>query len=105
AICSTWRSGERGFHPRYTSSIMRFASPIAAAILFSITPASLPGQMEGGFDTSHLQTIQPRLQALVDKQIIPGSVALVARHRKVAFREAVGWSDIENKKPMQVNSI
>lgn len=58
-----------------------------------------------GLDAGRLQTIRPRLQALVDDQTIPGAVALVARHGKVALVEAVGWRDVENKKPMQANSI
>ena len=58
-----------------------------------------------GLDSSRLATIRPRLQALVDDQTIPGAVALVARHGKVSLLEAVGWRDIENKKPMQNDSI
>jgi CubicO group peptidase (beta-lactamase class C family) len=58
-----------------------------------------------GLDAARLQMIRPRLQALVDNQSIPGAVALVARHGKVALTEAVGWRDIENKKPMQTDSI
>ncbi len=58
-----------------------------------------------GLDASRLHMIGPRLQDLVDKQTIPGAVALVARHGKVALTEAVGWRDVENKKPMQTDSI
>jgi CubicO group peptidase (beta-lactamase class C family) len=36
---------------------------------------------------------------------MPGAVALVARHGKIALLEAVGWRDVENKKPMQTDSI
>jgi CubicO group peptidase (beta-lactamase class C family) len=73
--------------------------------MFSAAPSAVPGQTKGRFDTSRLQTIRPRLQALVDNQMIPGAVALVARHGEVALVEAVGWRDIENKKPMQADSI
>lgn len=59
----------------------------------------------GGLDASRLHLIRPRLQELVDSQTIPGAVALVARHGKVALAEAVGWRDVENKKPMQTDSI
>jgi CubicO group peptidase (beta-lactamase class C family) len=58
-----------------------------------------------GLDAARLKTIRPRLQALVDNQTIPGAVALVARHGKVGLIEAVGWRDIESKKPMEANSI
>jgi len=58
-----------------------------------------------GLNAARLQMIRPRLQALVDSQTIPGAVALVARHGKVALTEAVGWRDVENRKPMQNDSI
>ena len=58
-----------------------------------------------GLDAARLETIRPRLQALVDSQTIPGAVALVARHGKVALTEAVGWRDVENQRPMQTDSI
>src|SRR6476620_9625099 len=69
----------------------------------SISLAQIPSG--SALDSARLQTIRPRLQALVDNQTIPGAVALVARHGKVALLEAVGWRDIENKKPMQADSI
>jgi len=68
-----------------------------------VLAAQTPGG--SGLDSARLQTIRPRLQALVDNQTIPGAVALVARHGKVALLEAAGWRDIANKKPMQTDSI
>src|SRR5690242_7473493 len=58
-----------------------------------------------GLDAARLETIRPRLQALADNQTIPGAVALVARHGKLALLDAVGWRDLEGKKPMQTDSI
>jgi CubicO group peptidase (beta-lactamase class C family) len=58
-----------------------------------------------GLDPQRLAAIKPRLQALVDNQTIPGAVALVARHGKVALLEAAGWRDFENRRPMQTDSI
>jgi CubicO group peptidase (beta-lactamase class C family) len=84
---------------------MRFPNLVFILLLaaqstpFAQTP---PGN---GLDSARLQTIRPRLQALVDNQTIPGAVALVARHGKVALLDAVGWRDIESKKPMQTDSI
>ena len=60
---------------------------------------------EDGLDHARLETIRPRLEALVNNGQIPGAVALVARHGKIALVEAVGWRDIENKKPMAADSI
>ncbi len=72
---------------------------VCAALAAAQTPAG------SGLDPERLQTIRPRLQALVDQGSIPGAVALVARHGKIALTEAAGWRDVENKKPMQVDSI
>jgi len=71
----------------------------AQSTLFAQTPSG------SGLDAARLQTIRPRLQALVDNQTIPGAVALVTRHGKLALLDAVGWRDIEGKKPMQADSI
>jgi len=70
-----------------------------AALTAAQTPAG------SGLDPERLQAIHPRLQTLVDQGSIPGAVALVARHGKVALLEAAGWRDVENKKPMQTDSI
>ena len=58
-----------------------------------------------GLDPERLKLIRPRLQELVEKETIPGAVALVARHGKVATLEAAGWRDVEGKKPMTTDSI
>ena len=41
----------------------------------------------------------------MERQTIPGAVALVARHGKVATLEAEGWRDVEGRKPMATDSI
>jgi len=58
-----------------------------------------------GLDSERLKLIRPRLQELVEKQTIPGAVALVARHGKIATLEAAGWRDMEGRKPMTTDSI
>src|SRR5277367_4889863 len=58
-----------------------------------------------GLDAEKLQSIKPRLQELVDKQVIPGAVYLVARHGKIAAFDAVGLADIENNKPMRKDTL
>ena len=58
-----------------------------------------------GLNPEKLSLIRPRLQELVDKQTIPGAVALVARHGEIAALEAVGFRDVENGKPMATDSI
>ena len=68
---------------------------------FLAEPAAVPQ----GLDAERLKMIKPRLQELVDRQAIPGAVALVARHGKVGLLEAAGWRDVEGKKPMTTDSI
>src|SRR6516165_1886780 len=58
-----------------------------------------------GLNADRLKLIRPRLQELVENQTIPGAVALVARHGKVATLEAAGWRDVEGRKPMTTDSI
>ena len=67
---------------------------------------SLPAfSQTSGLDAERLKLIHPRLQELVERQTIPGAVALVARHGKVGTLEAEGWRDVEGRKPMATDSI
>lgn len=56
-------------------------------------------------DPVALQRIPKRMQELVDQGILSGTVTLVQRHGTVASLEAVGWADIEAKKPMRADTI
>lgn len=58
-----------------------------------------------GMDAARLQIIHTRLEELVRNQTIPGAVALVARHGKVVYLDAVGDADRENHRPMRADSI
>jgi CubicO group peptidase (beta-lactamase class C family) len=58
-----------------------------------------------GLDLGELLQIKPRLQELVDKDVIPGAVYLVARHGKIGIFDAVGLADIENNKPMRKDTL
>lgn len=84
---------------------MRFSNLVFIALLAAQSTPFAQTPSGSGLDPARLQTIRPRLQALVDNQTIPGAVALVARHGQVALLDAVGWRDIEGKKPMQTDSI
>ena len=48
-----------------------------------------------GMSSQRLQRIRDALQADIDKGVVPGAVALVARHGKIAFLEALGYRDRE----------
>ncbi len=58
-----------------------------------------------GMDPAVLQRIPKRMQELVDAGVLSGTVTLVQRHGAVASLEAVGWADIEAKKPMKTDTI
>lgn len=58
-----------------------------------------------GTDPAVLQRIPKRMQELVDAGVLSGAVTLVQRHGAVASLEAVGWADIEAKKPMKPDTI
>jgi CubicO group peptidase (beta-lactamase class C family) len=75
-------------------------------LFVTLAAAALPVSAQTpGLNAERLKLIRPRLQELVDRQEIPGAVALVARHGEVAALEAVGWRDVENRKPMTADSI
>ena len=74
--------------------------------LFLLALFVIPASTQtAGLDAGRLKLIRTRLDALVENQTIPGAVALVARHGKVATLEAAGWRDVEARKPMTTDSI
>ena len=58
-----------------------------------------------GLSSSRLEQINTVLRAKVDAGEIPGYVALVARHGKIAFFDSYGAQDPSTKKPMARDSI
>jgi CubicO group peptidase (beta-lactamase class C family) len=56
-------------------------------------------------DSAQLAKIAGRMKELVDQQRIAGTVTLFAEKGELVHFEAVGWQDIENKKPMRKDSI
>ena len=58
-----------------------------------------------GLSSERLERINEVLHAKVDAGEIPGYVALVARHGKVAYFEAYGIQDPTKKTPMATDSI
>ena len=60
---------------------------------------------KAGMDAERLARIPARMKAFVDRGSIAGAVTLVARHGTVAGIDAVGYLDLESKKPMRTDSI
>ncbi|MGH9720464.1 MAG: serine hydrolase domain-containing protein [Bryobacteraceae bacterium] len=49
--------------------------------------------------------ITPRLQSFVDRGAISGAVALASHKGEIAYFDAVGFQDLETRKPMRKDSI
>ena len=83
----------------------------ACLLLFCITTAAfgqgLPTATpeEVGVSAERLERIRPMLQGYVDKENLPGFLTVVARHGKIVHFETVGMRDIENKKPIEPDTI
>ncbi len=84
--------------------------PVRAAVLFlaahgfaAAPPA--PDPARAGMDAAQLARIAPVLQEFVERGQMSGAVTLVMRQGALAHFEAVGWQDIEAKKPMQKDTI
>lgn len=76
-----------------------------ALLLLAPLLAAPPDARKAGLDPERLALIPVRMQASVDQARISGAVTLVARHGVVASLDAVGYLDLENKRPMRTDSI
>lgn len=56
-------------------------------------------------DAAKLAAIRPRMQQFVDQGEVAGAVTLVGRHDRIVSLEAVGFQDLEAKRPMRTDSI
>ena len=68
-------------------------------------PNATPDPDGAGFDAGRLQHLSSVLRADTDGAIIPGAVALVMRHGRVAYCEAFGLADTSTARPMQRDAI
>lgn len=60
---------------------------------------------QSGMDPAALARIKPRMQQYVDRGYVAGAVTLIQRRGAPAHLEAVGYQDVEAKKPMRTDSI
>jgi CubicO group peptidase (beta-lactamase class C family) len=58
-----------------------------------------------GVKAERLKRIDALLQEYADKGWIPGAVALVAQDGKIIYHKAIGYNDVESKKPLQKEAI
>jgi CubicO group peptidase (beta-lactamase class C family) len=93
--------------------LMRFGriicmSAIATCIAFSSFAQGLPKANKPedvGFSSERLKRVTYAFQSEVDKGAIPGAVVLIARNGKIAYLEAFGFQNRENKEPMKTDAI
>ena len=82
----------------------RFLSFFLTLPLLAVSaPAADP--LGAGLDPHRLSRIPKRMQEFVDQGTVAGVVTLVARRGKVGALDAVGYTDIETKKPMATDAI
>lgn len=60
---------------------------------------------KAAMDSGRLARIPERMKSYTDRGEVAGVVTLVARRGVVAALDAVGWADVENRKPMRTDSI
>ncbi len=83
-------------------------SAIATCIAFSSLAQGLPKANKPedvGFSSERLKRVTDAFQSEVDKGAIPGAVVLIARNGKIAYLEAFGFQNRENKEPMKTDAI
>lgn len=70
------------------------------------SPALTPASPESvGMSSQRLARIDAMLQEKIDKGVIPGAVALVARNGKIVYHKAFGTSDTPAGKKMETDDI
>ena len=84
---------------------MRHRNSRAIASLFVLALALPAIGADPSLDPAKLKLIPKRVQEFVDRGEISGAVSLAARHGHIAALDAVGFADIENKKPMRTDTI
>lgn len=84
--------------------LLLILSPIPAADPIPSNPPTASPE-EVGLSTSRLTHIRTVMNRHVAEKQIPGAIALVARHGKIAYQEAYGMADIEAGRPMQLDTI
>jgi CubicO group peptidase (beta-lactamase class C family) len=60
---------------------------------------------KAGMDAERLAKIPARMKTFVEHGAIAGAVMLIERHGVVASLDAVGYQDLESKRPMRADSI
>jgi CubicO group peptidase (beta-lactamase class C family) len=90
---------------------MNHLRPLLATLILVVVSAARGGELPAaapdsvGLSAAKLDRLRPELQKLVDDGRVPGGVAVVARHGRVAYVTAFGYRNIEKHIPMTEDSI
>jgi CubicO group peptidase (beta-lactamase class C family) len=81
-------------------------STLASLIIFS-SPVAAQNQniSTSGMDQERLARIPIQLKSFVKQGVMAGAVTLIARRGKVVSLEAIGYQNLESKKPMRADTI
>ena len=91
-------------------SRIRFAALVAVVVVLVPQLLSAQGLLRAapedvGLSSERLARLTAALQDHVDEGRLPGAVALVARHGRIAYLEAVGYRDRESNAPLTTDAI
>jgi CubicO group peptidase (beta-lactamase class C family) len=79
---------------------------LASLIIFlGSAAAQSPNLSKSGMDQERLARIPVRLKSFVEQGTMAGAATLIARSGKVVSLEAIGYQDLESKKPMRADTI
>ncbi len=81
-----------------SSASLRAAAPDQSAFARA-TPESV------GLSASDVQAIAARARELAEDEDTVGAEIMIVKNRKIVLHEAFGWRDIEDRQPMQRNTI
>lgn len=76
-----------------------FAQKSTSLVLQEVKPE------KAGMSAERLQRLDRVLQEYVDKNYVPGAVALIARNGKIVYYKSVGYSDVEAKDNLKRDDI
>jgi CubicO group peptidase (beta-lactamase class C family) len=89
-------------------AIAAMSLPLTA--LFAVQSALAQGLPLGdpemlGISPERLERVDAMIESAVEDETISGAVALIARRGRVAYLEAIGMADIDDREPMQIDTL
>ena len=82
-----------------------FASLVIFSALSKAQNLPISNPEEVGLSSERLSVIDKVLQGYIDKNEVPGTVALIARKGKIGYLKSFGMKDIEENQPMKDDAI